>query len=240
MANIPRIIFFGGCTGINKSARLSEAVSGFNGKVEIIKISDLFLDEIKAANQNVKATIWKEYPWKEHEDEVLAKLISRIRGKHNLFIINNHFATISPYGYIPGLDMDNLEKLLNQCFPGAIRKNIEKSTKPVVGILHMDTRMNIIYKHYENILGELFDKTKIDHQNGDNAYVIALLPYISMSEIEKDLAENRVWAEAYSARASSVLPHFMVKTKAIYQDDGVQDLHTVKKVITEFVKQFIY
>jgi hypothetical protein len=237
MSTKTRIIFYGGCTGINKSKILEDTVKEIpdvnENNFKIIKISDLFLEEIKKNNTGKKSILWKEEHWKEHEHEVLGNLIKDIKGKLKLFIINNHFATISPYGYIPGLNMDRLEELLKKCIDKtAIKSNKKLNEKPVVGILHIDINIDVIYEHYRNIFLNEVDNKK------DN--VVAVLPYISKTEIEKDLNENRLWAEAYNMMARSVLPNGWVKSKTIYQDKENTGLKKTTQDISTFIKEFIY
>jgi hypothetical protein len=248
MSDRTRIIFYGGCTGINKSETLKNAVLGFGDQansIEIIKISEYFLREMTEDDWRKKSTIWKESDWKKHEDAVVDKLGKKIKNMHNLFIINNHFSTISPSGYIPGLDMDNLETLLKNCchIEEGDKRTKKEADKPAVGVLLIDTNLEVIYNHYKEMLEKLVDKQEEINENikFDNKYkinnAIAMLPYISGLEIEKDLRENRAWAEAYSLRARSIFPHGWVKTKTIYQREG--DLNMTKKNIENFIREFM-
>jgi hypothetical protein len=245
------IIFFGGCTGIDKSLRLKNAISSFEkeGVAEVIKISNFFIDKINKDGNSKQRNIimWRYEDWKKFEYSVIQDLVSYIQTKQGIFIINNHFATISPYGYLPGLDMDNFNILLKECRPrktetSLLKRQKKAEVKPVVGILLMDTKQEIIYNHYIDLIDKLYkvntDKdTKEEIKNGINNS-LPMLPYISCSEIQEDLDENRKWAEIYGLRARSIFPPDLVKTKVIYQEKAETNFFYIESEIKNFISEF--
>lgn len=198
-----QLVFYGGCTGLDKSQLLREALDQFDtSSFELIKISDLFVDAKKkdTGNDNAKI-VWHKEQWKLYDKRVLTEIktkISNIGAK--LVIINKHFATISPYGYLPGLDLDSLDVLLLQQMDFWIKEAPHAKTAETgnrFGLLLVDTDSEAMRARYEEKMNN------VSH-------------YISTDYMHKDLEENRKWAGIYCSRALAFLGKERVLNDTVY------------------------
>lgn len=196
------LLIYGGCTGVGKSNILKRALSKFNpDEYELINISDIFLDFIKINNPTDENILWSHTFWKKYDKNVLGEVKDRIAkcGK-KLVIINKHFATISPHGYLPGIDMDALDLLLLQ--QRSLNRDY-KGNKPIFGLLLIDTEVKAIQAYYE----KEYAKSPV-------------LNYISTDYIIRDLEKNREWAESYCSRAIATIGQEKVISDTIYVEDS--------------------
>jgi hypothetical protein len=247
-----KIIFYGGCQGINKSERLKDAIGIINTEerrefYETIKLSEYFERYITANrgnNRNIK-TLWHETDWKKHEEKIISEIIKKVQKEDKINIINNHFSV--PYmgknNYAPGLDQHNLEAFLYQtlfCDKGREGKKMMDIKAPCFGLLLIDPDPMLIDKHYKDMYNSIND-------NNDGAiknilgYLNTILNYLSEDEIKKDLEQNRIWAKSYCDTASSVLGKKYVEYETIYItkamiENGNDEINT--KIAT-FLKKFI-
>jgi len=233
------LVFFGGCTGVGKSRLLKLALEQFNREdYEIINISEHFDNCRRNDSGNPEAQIiWHSEHWKEYDKRVLESLKREIsNNEKKLVVVNQHFATISPSGYLPGIDLDTLDLLLEQNNNlnnteidavgkknAAKEKSKEKDDKRYsFGVLLIDTDPTVVRNSYAKQLRDQ-DKYILDH--------------VSNESILKDLEENRKWAGIYSTRAISVLSVDKVFSDTIY----IHDLSKQNKTIDEiagFFKRF--
>jgi hypothetical protein len=222
------VVFFGGCTGIGKSKMLEDALGNFcrNSYVQI-NVSDIFEEAIaRESGKKPHEIMWHQDQWKKHDSYVLDKLVGKINAQDNkAFIINSHFATISPYGYLPGIDMDSLDELFSRLTPSIISsRNGEKYT---VGLLLIDTDQMFLYQHYLEQLNSISDM-KVDK---------SILHYISPEYMLKDLEENRIWAGLYCSRAISHFGKDKVKNDTVYISNSDSRGKAIDEVI-EFLNNF--
>lgn len=226
------LVFFGGCTGIGKSRLLKSALDRFNSnEYVVVNISEHFnlcrKDDTGDENANI---IWHREHWKEYDKRVLNSLRTQIsKNEKKLVIINQHFATTSPSGYLPGIDLDTLDALLEQHFNLSqvctkIKKangseSTENGNKYSFGVLLIDTDPDVMLSNYNKQLG-----------NGDKS----ILGYVSNESILKDLEENRKWAGIFSNRALSVLGGSRVFSDTIYVHDLAKQTQTIDEIATFF------
>ncbi len=236
----PSLVFFGGCTGIGKSRLLRCALEKFSNKeYTIVNISEHFKrcrqNDTGDENANI---IWHREHWKEYDKRVRDSLHEAIsKSGKQLVIINQHFATISPSGYLPGIDLDTLDVLLEQHLdlnqPGSkdsvmktkktnVGENADGGKKCSFGVLLIDTDPDVMLSSYNKQLGD-----------GDKS----ILGYVSNESILKDLEENRKWAGIYSNRALSVLGESKVFSDTIYIHDLAKQTQTIDE-IAAFFRQF--
>jgi hypothetical protein len=244
-----KIIFYGGCQGINKSQRLTEAVkliseSSKSDSFEIIRFSDSFENAIRNSGQAVEKntnTLWYEVNWKQHEEDVVKSLISKIVSEDKINIINNHFSV--PYmgkdNYVPGLEQDNLKKLLYGIFYNKAKELINAKNCPCFGVLLIEPEPMLIDSNYKEMY------YNCDFQTNNNNikilhYLNTLLNYVSENEIKKDLEQNRIWAQLYRNTASSILGEKYVRYETIYITKNLikDGFVNINRKIADFFKLF--
>jgi len=153
---------------------------------------------------------------------VLEKLTEEIDAAGDILIIlNQHYATISSYGYLPGLDMDSLQALV--CRQQDYYYDVI-NPDPYFHILLVDTDVNLIYEFYKREFS--------DHP--------PILQHISKDNIQKDLDENRKWAELYRLRAESVLRKNCIKKDTVYHhSSSTDDEKATIKQIEQYIKAIV-
>lgn len=113
------LVLIGGIADSGKSA-LMEELQGIDG-VQAIRISDCFREPLEAPeNKPLSAgVIYRD--WKSEAEvkgvKELGDKIATLRGEKGLktLLINTHFATYSPGGYMMGLDPASLKQICMDC-----------------------------------------------------------------------------------------------------------------------------
>lgn len=236
-----KIIFYGGCQGVDKSKLLEEGINKActgtdsiqRGNISLIKISDSFQGYFKTEHriENLSQILWYEADWKQGDEYVRSDLFSKIKANNNINIINNHFSV--PYkgkdNYLPGLELASLEQLLINAFYKTGSRNGREFTTgtlaPCFGILLIDPEPSLIVDFY----------TK-KYKGMDNN----VLNYLSEERILRDLNQNRRWANSYWDVACHVLGQKYVYRETLYiteqnVKDGLGKYHTR---IAGFLKKF--
>jgi len=259
-----KIIFYGGCQGINKSERLDDALNiictEHEKTFEKIKLSDLFEEYIKKdKGTSYIKTLWYEDDWKKHETRVITDLIDKVKREDKINIINNHFSVpfMGKDNYVPGLDQHNLEKLLIEIFFKDSKGNkekilLDKLNIQCFGLLLIEPEPTIINNYYKELYLS-FDISKIEEKTKDKSskeddrykkileYLNTIMNYLSEEEIKKDLEQNRIWAKLYCDTANAVLGKEYVRYETIYitkkqMENGYSDINNK---ISDFLKKFI-
>jgi len=207
-----KIIFFGGCKGVDKSNLLNRAIEIIKrgnhfANFNLIPISKEFEEFIKLDKHSLPSpTLWYKDDWKKYDKQVIDKLCTSITASGGINIINNHFSV--PYmgkeNYLPGLEPTSLENLLIKSFlekginTGKVMSGI---TSPCFGLLLIDPEPSLIVDYYTG-----------KYKNVDDN----VLNYLSEQMILRDLEQNRSWAYSYCDIASAVLGKEYVYRETIY------------------------
>lgn len=217
-----RIVFFGGCTGVGKSKILYRALQKTDeNSYDIIRISQYFNKEhLESTTMEHGPSIeWDKDDWKRYELSVINNIIEHIKeqSEDKLFIINQHFATTSPFGFLPGVDLDSLDCLLkafyaSDNFPSKKSNDIEYC----FGVLLIDTKLSAILDYHRSAFLETLGRQEGREENDPRKN---MLSYLSEEKLEKDLEENRKWANLYSTRIGSTLGQRYVLSDTIYIHD---------------------
>lgn len=234
-----KIIFYGGCQGVDKSQLLKDAIEIVKRKNPSVLINDLkaskfFVSLIKADRGSTftsEKILWHQEDWKRYDQRVMTELCSQIRSTNGISIINSHFCV--PYkakeNYLPGLEMHSIEKMLyDSFFDNQKNKLLRDITPPCFGVLLIDPEPSLIIKRHE----ELYYKDEIKND--------VILNYVSEQSINRDLEQNRIWSNAYCDTAIAVLGKKNVYRETIYITkeliaNGYLDINTK---IAEFLRKF--
>jgi len=231
-----KIIFYGGCKGVGKSERLNKVIMNINKargwtekksplvRIDISDVFEKFIKQDRGYPDN-KKILWSKEDWKQYDDKVTTELCETMNGDC-IYIINNHFCVtyMGQENYLPGLELNSLEKLLND----RLKVNNEKDF-PLFGLLLIDPAPSLITKYHV----EQYDKDKIENES--------ILHYQSEQSINRDLEQNRSWAYSYYDTALAVLGRKKIYRETIYITKNNTELgfFNIEEKISTFLERFI-
>ena len=117
------LVFVGGIADSGKS-KLIELVTNQLTDITALRVSDSLRVALDAAKKNPKPELGPEVTfidWKHYEDAALRDLVSRLKiiingnTKTKTVIVNTHFATYSPGGFMVGLDPASIAVICKTC-----------------------------------------------------------------------------------------------------------------------------
>ena len=128
------LIFIGGIADSGKSV-LIDQISAHANDVKSFAVSDFLKDTLSTKRNYTKEKLGPEVTlidWKSHEPDAIKELCAKIEEcfndvSKNTVIVNTHFATYSPGGFMIGLDPNSIDLICHACKltdPGATSKAV--------------------------------------------------------------------------------------------------------------------